>query len=74
MYLYIWGFLFEVMDILEMLLCVLGHSGPEDVMLTTCFLSQGLNPLLLVLYNEIFFLFLSTGNPFESLFYDFAFK
>lgn len=74
MYLYIWGFLFEVMDILEMLLCVLGHSRPEDVMLTMCFLSQGLNPLLLVLYNEIFFLFLSTGNPFESLFYDFAFK
>lgn len=57
-----------------MLLCVLGHSGPEDVMLTMYFLSQGLNPLLLVLYNEIFFLFLSTGNPFESLFYDFAFK
>lgn len=57
-----------------MLLCVLGHSRPEDVMLTMCFLSQGLNPLLLVLYNEIFFLFLSTGNPFESLFYDFAFK
>lgn len=48
MYLYIWGFLFEVMDMLEMLLCVLCHSGPENMMLTMCFLSVGLNPLLLV--------------------------
>lgn len=48
MCLYIWEFSFEVMDMLEMLFCVLWHPGSEKVMLTMCFLSVEFNPLLLV--------------------------
>lgn len=48
MSLYILGFSFELTDMLEMLFRVLCHSRPENVMLMMCFLSVGLNPLLLV--------------------------
>lgn len=64
MYLYIWGFSFEVMDMLEMLFCVLCHSGSENGMLTMCFLSVALNPLLLVWYNKISFNWQSFRKPF----------
>lgn len=66
MSLYILGFSFELMDMLEMLFCVLCHSRPENVMLMMCFLSVGLNPLLLVWYNEIFFSFSFNWQSFRK--------